>query len=227
MICFLGFSHAALHLAEGARKRGIHVTDAPNLADIIFISEDTPTDDKGVRDLEPIRSLVHSATRFNKQIVLTSQVPPGFTRSLGLSNIYHQAETLRIKDAEYRAEHPDYIAVGGPLGISRHYSEYLMAFHCPILRMSWEEAEMTKIAVNMMLASQVDYTNYMAGLCKKVGADWENVAKALRLDCRIGPHAYLTPGRWQDSKHLFRDFVTVEEICQSAAPSRQSEEDGK
>lgn len=214
MIYFHGTSHAAEHLREGAKSRGVVVVDSPNLADVIFISEDTPTDYSGKRDLEPIRKAVHSLTRFNKQMVLTSQVPPGFTRSLGLQNIYHQAETLRIKDAVYRAAHPDYIAVGGPIGVSKHYADYLCAFHCPIIRMSWEEAEMSKIAVNMMLAAQVDFTNRLSKACAKVGADWKNVAKALHHDKRIGHEAYLIPGKWQHSRHLLRDFVTLEAIEQ-------------
>ena len=210
MIYFHGTSHAAKYLRHGAWQRGVPIAEAPNLADVIFVSEDTKTDDKGVRDEEPIREMVHSMTRFNKQIVLTSQVTPGFTRSLGLKNIYHQAETLRIKDAAERAYKPDYIAVGGPVGISRHYAEYLLAFKCPVLRMTWEEAEFSKIAVNMMLAAQVDYTNRMSELATKFGATWEAVASALHLDKRIGKEAYLTPGRWQDSKHLLRDYVTIE-----------------
>ena len=71
---------------------------------------------------------------------------------------------------------------------------------------------MSKIAVNMMLAAQVDATNNLSTVAKKVGADWEKVAHALALDKRIGPHAYLTPGRWQDSKHLYRDFVTLKAL---------------
>ena len=211
-VCFLGDSHAPKHLALGARKRGVEVVEAPNLADVIFISQDTETTDQGQRNLEPIRERVHLASRFNKQMVLTSQVPPGFTRSLGIKNIYHQAETLRIKDAEYRAEHPDYIAVGGPEGINRHYAEYLLAFKCPVIRMTWEEAEFSKIAVNMMLAAQVDYTNRMKEYCDYYGADWKVVSKAIKYDKRIGQEAYLTPGRWQDSKHLLRDYYTLEAI---------------
>lgn len=213
MIYFSGTSHAVVHLREGARQRGVPLVDAPNLADVIFVSEDVKTDEFGNRDVEPIREMVHSLTRFNKQIVLTSQVPPGFTRSLGLTNIFHQAETLRIIDAEARAYAPDYIAVGGPMGISKHYAEYLIAFHCPVLRMSWEDAEMSKIAVNMMLAAQVDYANHLSEVCVKVGADWKNVSNTLKHDKRIGPESYLSPGRWQDSKHLLRDHVTMEEIC--------------
>jgi UDPglucose 6-dehydrogenase len=219
MIYFAGTSHAAQHLRVGAKKRGLSIALTPNLADLIFVSEDTPTAEDGTRDVEPIRELVHSMTRFNKQIVLTSQVPPGFTRSLGITNIFHQAETLRIIDAEHRAENPDYIAVGGQGAICPAYTHYLLSFRCPVIRMGWEEAEMSKIAVNMMLAAQVDFANKMAFACEKVGADWSVVAKALHCDKRLGEAAYLTPGRWEDSRHLWRDWVTLREIMGAISTS--------
>lgn len=212
MISFLGSSHAAHHLQMAAMKRGNMVTFNRERADVIFISEDTPTDDDGNRDLSPIYELIEVAKKLDKPIVLTSQVPPGFTRSIGISNIHHQAETLRIKDAEARALEPDYIAVGGTADLHPTYIKYLYSFGCPVLRMSWEEAEFSKIAVNMFLAAQVEVTNALSGAAKKVGADWTVVGHALALDKRIGPHAYLTPGRWQDSKHLLRDHVTMEAI---------------
>lgn len=212
MIYFMGTSHAAEHLRDAASSKGVKLTNEMSNAKVIFISEDTPTDENGVRNLAPILELVRIAAKTNAQLVITSQVPPGFTRSLGLKNVYHQAETLRIKDAMERALKPEYIAVGGPFGICREYAEYLIAFHCPVLRMSWEEAEFSKIAVNMMLAAQVDYTNRLSKIAESAGADWANVAKALHLDSRIGPNAYLVPGRWQDSKHLLRDHVTLLEL---------------
>ena len=214
MIFFFGSSHAAHHLALAAVKRGNEVTFNVRQADILFVSEDTPTDLSGKRNLEPIYDLIEHARGFDKPIVLTSQVPPGFTRALGIVNIHHQAETLRIKDAEERAYSPDYIAVGGESDLHPTYIKYLYSFDCPVLRMTWEDAEMSKIAVNMFLAAQVEATNKLSAAANKVGANWEMVAHALALDKRIGGHAYLTPGRWEDSKHLYRDFVTLEEICQ-------------
>lgn len=212
MIAFLGSSHAAHHLALAAMKRGNTITFNREKADVLFISEDTPTDANGKRDLAPIYTLIEIAAQHKKPIVLTSQVPPGFTRSLDLPNIFHQAETLRMKDAEARAMEPDYIAVGGEGDLHPTYMKYLYSFGCPVLRMSWEAAEMSKICVNMFLAAQVEATNRLAAACDKVGADWKNVSHALALDKRIGPHAYLNPGRWQDSKHLLRDHVTLEAL---------------
>lgn len=216
MIAFLGTSHAARFLSMGAQQRGVSVT-SPEKAEVVFVSEDTPTDEQGNREVAPILRLVREAGRYGKPIVLTSQVPPGFTRSLGMERIYHQAETLRIKDADERALNPDYIAVGCPteqsyLLLPPAYRAYLEAFKCPIHIVSYEEAELSKIAVNMMLAAQVDCTNRLAEAALKVGATWHFVAEILRCDKRIGPEAYLTPGRWQDSKHLLRDSVTLEEM---------------
>ena len=196
-----------------AIKRGHEVTFNAKQADVVFVSEDTPTDANGVRDLQPIYELIDVARGIGKPIVLTSQVPPGFTRALGIDKIHHQAETLRIKDSEERAYSPDYIAVGGNESQWHPtYVKYLYSFGCPVLPMSFESAEMTKIAVNMMLAAQVDMTNKLAAAAAKVGADWYRVKHALALDKRIGPHAYTTPGRWQDSLHLLRDHVTLEAI---------------
>ena len=88
MICFLGTSHAAEHLRDAAYTRGVPITFDGLHADVIFVSEDTPTDEDGKRDLQPIRALIETAKAFGKPIVLTSQVPPGFTRSLGITHIY-------------------------------------------------------------------------------------------------------------------------------------------
>lgn len=209
MIAFIGTSHAAQHLRFAAIAKGVPVTQRLDDADVIFISEDTPTDESGKRNTYAIEQMVEGAAKYGVQIVLTSQVEPGFTRKLGIHNIFHQAETLRIKDAEARALKPDYIAVGGEGNLHPAYAEYLAAFECPILRMTWEEAEWTKIAVNMMLAAQVDYTNRLSALVEQSGARWAQVKRALHYDKRIGPECYLTPGRWQDSQHLLRDAVTL------------------
>ncbi len=217
MIAFLGSSHAAQHLKEAAILKGLCVADDPRDAAVIFVSEDTPTAADGHRDLAPIRELLQQAVIYGVPIVLTSQVPPGFTRSLGLTHIYHQAETLRIKDAMERALSPDYIVVGCPTYQSygllpQAYRIYLEAFDCEVQIVQWEDAEFSKIAVNMFLAAQVDTTNRLAQAAKRAGANWWFVAEVLKLDKRIGPHAYLTPGRWQDSSHLLRDHVTIEAI---------------
>ncbi len=212
MIYFIGTSHAAIHLRDAAVKRGNIIAPFIDEASVIFVSEDTKTDEFGNRDVSEIRDLVEAALLYKTQVVITSQVPPGFTRSFNESSLVHQAETLRILDAEKRAEFPEQIIVGAEMRISVPYLGYLKSFGCMINFMGWEDAEFAKIAINMFLASQVDTTNMLSEAAAKVGANWVNVATALKYDKRIGPEAYLTPGRWQDSLHLLRDHVTLEAI---------------
>lgn len=214
-ICFLGTSHAAQHLATAAQEKGFHVVPFGSAHALVFVSEDTPTDRYGKRDLVPIWRLVAQALTSNAQVVLTSQVPPGFTRSIGVQRIYHQAETLRMRDAEERARNPEMIIVGcfdKEVPLTGAYRDYCAAFKCPKIRVSWEDAEFSKIAINMTLAMQVENTNRLAAAAAKCGADWEAVSTCMMFDSRIGPHAYLTPGCWEDSPHLLRDAVTLAEI---------------
>lgn len=214
-LCFLGDSHAAHHLREAARGKGMTIVDIQSDPDVVFVSQDTPILEGGYRDVQPIRNLCRSAEHlFRGPIVVTSQVPPGFTREVGRGRFYHQVDTLRIRDAAERAANPEAIVVGVPFGYSIPlvYQDYLDAFHCPVLRMGLEDAEFSKIAFNMMLAAQVDQTNRLAAAAVKCGVDWNNVAEVLRYDSRIGPNAYLEPGRWQDSEHLMRDYRTLQEI---------------
>lgn len=212
-ICFLGTSHAAQHLSRAAWHKGFDIV-VPDRADLVFISEDTPTDEEGRRDLEVVRQLAGRVRHVNVPVVLTSAVPPGFTRSLDMP-IWHQAETLRMIDAEYRANNPEMLIVGSDKGTEvapAAYMYYLKAFLCPILRMTWEEAEFAKIAINACLAAQVETTNRLAAAARKAGASWGRIAEVLKQDRRIGPHAYLEPGRWQNSRHLLRDMLTLESM---------------
>lgn len=221
-LCFVGLTHAATHLRMAAAEKGFDVDCTPDEADVIFISEDVETDANGVRNLDRVRWNVdeHRHLADSKQLVLTTAVPPGFTRSLGIPNIIHQPELLRIKDAEERARNPEQIIMGFgtyPNGVDRDsaYWAYCRAWDCPKVGMTWEDAEFAKMAINAHLIQQVEFTNCMAGLAGKCGANWEHVATCLRHDSRIGPRAYLTPGRWEDSPHLLRDWVSLNEIEES------------
>lgn len=210
MICFLGNTLTPEVMREAAKQKGFDVTDKAIDADLIFYSQDTPTDEHGNRDVEPIRMAIRLLSNLKGTLVLTSQVPPGFTRSLNRP-IYHQAETLRIKDALERALNPEMHIVGCAYpreALPQAYLDYLGAFDCPLLKMTYEEAEFAKIAINMCLIYQVNTTNYLSEIAKKKGVNWEVIKNVLKHDKRIGKDAYLDPGTWRDSKHLLRDYVT-------------------
>ena len=215
MIFFVGDSFAPRHLREAAIKRGLVM--APNLhrAQLVFISQDTEVGEYGNRILDPIRDLVaETREKTNAVMVLSSQVPPGFTRGLRM-DIYHMAETLRVKDAAKRAYSPEQFIIGckDPTeSLPQVLLNYLSAFPCPFHQVSWETAEFSKIAINMTLAAQVDNTNRLAEACRRLSIKWEQVADILKHDNRIGPDSYLVPGDWRASRHLLRDAQTLADL---------------
>lgn len=218
MICFVGASHAPQTLKAAAIAKGMTITDNPEEASLVFVAEDTPTDGDGKRDLTPIRNLALAMLDATKApIILSSQVPPGFTRRLRNSRVVHMAETLRMKDAMERAMNPEQFIFGVPDPTDYKLPLELLQYawqhaKARVLVMSYESAEFAKIAINAFLAAQVDCANRLVEAARKVDAKWSSVADALKCDRRIGPHAYLTPGRWQDSMHLMRDAVTLKDI---------------
>ncbi|MCH8147606.1 MAG: GDP-mannose dehydrogenase, partial [Planctomycetes bacterium] len=86
---------------------------------------------------------------------------------------------------------------------------FLEAFGCPILPMRYESAELAKISINCCLVASVSVANTLAELCERIGADWGEIAPALKLDRRIGQHAYLGAGLGIAGGNLERDLATV------------------
>lgn len=198
----------------------IRFTSAPadlKLCDVIYVAPDVPTDDLGRSDLAPINELlerVFGAARDDAVIVVLSQVPPGFTRGKQRPGrtLHYQVETLIFGRAVERALQPERYIVGcadpaQPLPAA--YRAFLEAHGCPILPMRYESAELAKISINMCLVASVSTANTLAELCEKIGADWSEIVPALKLDKRIGAHAYLAPGLGIAGGNLERDLATV------------------
>jgi UDPglucose 6-dehydrogenase len=191
--------------------------------DVVYISADVPTDEQGRSDLSSIRSLVSVAAGClgpDAVLVVLCQVPPGFTRCLydwAPERLYYQVETLVFGRALDRAMNPERFIVGcanpaTPLHPS--YRHVLEAYACPILSMRLESAELAKIAINCCLVASIGVANTLAELCEKLGADWREIAPALKLDARIGPSAYLTPGLGIAGGNLERDLISVVEMSE-------------
>lgn len=195
-------------------------TESDRLADcdVVYVAPDVPTDNHGVSDLGPIRSLiaaVSAAVRPGAVLVILSQVPPGFTRGLKIANpthVYYQVETLIFGRAVERAMYPERYIVGcadPAQPLAAPFAELLGAFGCPILPMRYESAELAKISINMCLVASVSVANTLAELCEQIGADWSEIVPALRLDKRIGQHSYIAAGLGIAGGNLERDLATV------------------
>jgi UDPglucose 6-dehydrogenase len=170
--------------------------------DIVYISVDVPTDDQGVSDLAAIYEMINIVSSVlieNALLVILCQVPPGFTRTLQWPSyqLFYQVETLIFGRAIERACFPERFILGcsdPKKSVDERLLTFLNSFNCQILPMLYESAELAKISINMFLIASVSASNTLAEVCESIGADWNEIVPALRLDKRIGNYAYLSPG---------------------------------
>lgn len=197
--------------------------------DLVFYALDIRTNERNESDTSPLTKLIHDtapALAAGATVVLLSQVSPGYTRQLIADLVkrpevkarafYYQVETLIFGAAVQRAMEPERYIVGASDPASplpARFAEWHAAFNCPVLVMRFESAELAKIAINFFLVSTVATTNTLAEVCEAIGADWSEISPALRLDKRIGPHAYLKPGLGIAGGNLERDLVTVRTLA--------------
>ncbi len=190
--------------------------------DVVYISRDVPTNDAGESDLSAVRKLLQDAERHLRPdaiLVVLCQVPPGFTRGLGHSKarLYYQVETLVFGRAIERAMYPERFILGcadPEHPVQAPLRTFLEAFGCPILAMRYESAELAKISINMCLIASVSVANTLAEICEKIGADWSEIVPSLKLDKRIGPHAYLASGLGLSGGNLERDLATISVLAE-------------
>jgi UDPglucose 6-dehydrogenase len=211
-------------LASSQEKGKTHFTSNVrdlSACDLVYIAIDVKTDQNNQSDLGPLRALIVEACAYMKKgttLVIHSQVPPGFCRELNEAlrkldiTLFYQVEVLIFGRAVERVLEPERYIVGSSdpgAPLPESYAKLLGHFACPILNMRYESAELCKISINMFLISSVSMSNQLGELSEKIGADWNEIAAALRLDRRIGPYAYLSPGLGISGGNLERDMATV------------------
>lgn len=184
---------------------------------IVYVSIDIPTNEKGESDLEPIKKIISRVSNVlnsNACLVILSQVSPGFTRQITFDHkrLFYQVETLIFGRAVERALYPERFIVGcenPPEPVPMYLKDFLNSFNCPVLQMRYESAELAKISINICLVASISAANTLSEICEKIGADWSEIAPALRLDRRIGQYSYITPGLGISGGNLERDLHSV------------------
>ncbi len=205
-------------------------------AEHIFITFDTPVDESDQSDLTPVEAALDAVAihaRSEVQIVVMSQVPVGTCQRLverlrerapGLSfTLVYQPENLRLGEALKTFLYPDLIIVGAEDEVvAGRLLRLYEGVEAPRLTMSWNSAEMAKHALNTFLATSISFINELADLAEATGADVRDVVRALRLDRRIGPYAFLSPGPGFSGGTLARDIQTLRRLGERrGCPTRQ------
>tara|TARA_Y100000590_G_C15729887_1_gene1016598 strand:+ start:1140 stop:2420 length:1281 start_codon:yes stop_codon:yes gene_type:complete len=191
--------------------------------DIVFISQDVKTNKNGTGKLEDIKFLINYTKKFIKKetiLVILSQIQPKFMKNIKFdkTRLFYQVETLVFGRAVERALYPERIIIGcynKNIPIKKKYLVYLKKFKCPLIKMKYESAELTKIAINTFLTSSITTTNVLSEICNRVSADWSEIKPAIMLDERIGKKAYLNPGLGISGGNLERDISSLKKLIKS------------
>ncbi|MBN1413049.1 MAG: UDP-glucose/GDP-mannose dehydrogenase family protein [Spirochaetales bacterium] len=176
--------------------------------EVIFLAVGTPQADDGSADMTNVRKAVADIAGYMngyKVIVNKSTVPVGTGRLVrkwveeGLAkrktsiefDVVSNPEFLREGSAVYDFLHPDRVVIGTDseraLNAMKSVYRVLYLNEAPFLEVNIETAEMIKYASNAFLAVKITYINEMANLCEKVGANVQDVARAMGKDGRISP----------------------------------------
>ncbi|MGW4411975.1 UDP-glucose dehydrogenase family protein, partial [Nonomuraea sp. NPDC004702] len=174
-------------------------------AEVAYVCVDTPPTPSGDADLSRVWSVVTSlrgAARL-RAVVVKSTVPVGTgTRVRAVLDAAGLGSVDYVANPEFTAEgtavhdfmHPDRIVIGSAdEAAARLVAELHDGVEGPVVMMDVRSAEMVKLASNALLATKISFINEIATLCEKTGADVREVARAVGLDHRLGPH-FLRPG---------------------------------
>lgn len=187
---------------------------AVSFGEICFIAVPTPSKEDGSCNIEYVESVARhiGQTITSKKIIVNkSTVPVGTAQRVetilseelskrGLTLEFHvvsNPEFLKEGAAVQDCLKPDRIIIGAKSldaanALREVYSPFTIS-HDKILIMDPLSAEMAKYAANAMLATRISFMNEMAEICKRTGANVNEVRKGIGSDSRIG-YNFLYPG---------------------------------
>ena len=202
-------------LSAGKLRFTTDAGSAVSNAEVLWVCIDTPVNDNDESDVASVRAAldrIADAVLPKTFVLISSQVPVGFTRSLARDwaargcRFAYSPENLRIGRALDAFRKPERVVIGIQDSADQAILTRLFAPFCNRIEwMSLESAEMAKHALNAFLATSVTFINELARLCEVVGADAKEVERGLKSDSRIGPRAYLSPGAAFAGGTLARD----------------------
>ncbi len=212
--------------------------DAVLNSDISFVIVPTPSDSRGAFELQYAR---YAFEQLGKALakkdsyhvfVLTSTVIPGATRH-GLLPVLEATSGKKCGEDFGLCYSPEFIALGSVIRDFLNPDFYLVGefdrrsgdaleevnrricVKDPVVhRMSLENAEIAKIALNSYVTMKISFANTLADLCERIpGGDVDVVSDALGSDTRIG-RKYLTGGLGFAGPCFPRDNVALGFLCE-------------
>ncbi len=212
----------AENLRKVVAKRRLSLTQdgsSNSRSDLAFVTVGTPSRKDGGADLSFVREgarMIGESLRYcrlHQLVLIKSTVIPGTTRNVVRPMIQKSSgkiagkhftlcsnpEFLREGNAIHDTLFPDRIIIGAENGESSRkaaafYKEFYGKRMPPVIRTTYENAELIKYANNAFLATKVSFINCIANIAELVPhTDVKTVSSGIGLDARIAP-TYLDAG---------------------------------
>jgi len=236
-IGFIGQGFIGKNYADDFKARGHVVTryakekpydvnkDAIKDCDVVFIAVPTPTTPNGY-DASIIRRVV-SLTGVGKIVVLKSTMFPGLTEQIQDEFpdriVLSSPEFLSETTASFDASHPFVNIVGLTKDTLEHKKAAELVHSilpkAPVnFTMKSIEAEIIKYSHNCSGYTQIIFFNLIYDLSQKMGANWETIEEAIKVDPFI-PTRYASPvhksGRGAGGHCFIKDFAALREAYEN------------
>jgi UDPglucose 6-dehydrogenase len=195
-----------------AEDRLIFTTDLPasvRASEIVFIAVGTPQGEDGSADLQHVLGVARDIGRaIDKYTVIVdkSTVPVGTSKKVHATiaketshpfSVVSNPEFLKQGAAIEDFMKPDRVVIGTDdersAEVMRELYGPFTRTGAPIMMMDTASAELCKYAANSILATRISFMNEIANVCELMGADVDQVRKAIGSDRRIGT-SFLFPG---------------------------------
>lgn len=221
-----GLSDLMTHNIEGGRLK--FTTSLKSIIDevsTIFIAVGTPMGEDGSADVKYVLAVakeIGESMSDYKVVVDKSTVPVGTADKVAAEiskytnhpfDVVSNPEFLKEGAAIDDFMKPDRIVIGAD---SEKAKETMLKLYNPFVRtgapiyfMDIKSAELTKYVSNAMLATKISFMNEMAQVADAVGADINQVRKAVGADKRIGP-SFLFPGVGYGGSCFPKDVNAIE-----------------
>ena len=190
------------------------IEESINKADMVFISVNTPTKNKGIgagkaSDLKWVEASARQVAKYSKghTIVVEKSTLPVKTAETIFSILEATQNTSKestdkstfdvLSNPEFLSEgtaiedliNPDRVLIGGESkeameSLSNIYSNWVP--ENKILKTNIWSSELAKLTANAFLAQRISSINSISALCEATGADVREVARAIGSDNRIG-----------------------------------------
>jgi UDPglucose 6-dehydrogenase len=195
-----------------AEERLTYTSDlgsAVRASEIVFVAVGTPQGEDGAADLQHVLDVAREIGRaVDKYTVIVdkSTVPVGTAARVRAAvaaetthpfSVVSNPEFLKQGAAIEDFMKPDRVVIGTDderaAGVMKELYGPFTRTGAPIMLMDTASAELSKYAANSLLATRISFMNEIANVCEVMGADVDQVRKAIAADRRIGA-SFLFPG---------------------------------